>query len=97
MIGNYFGTGWAFFAVIALSISFSASVWVIEAQVTLLASLFSILRRTRLRAEIDDLQATRLRLVEAVRSLADKLADPSKPRLFSNQDFAITNVIESDQ
>jgi 1-acyl-sn-glycerol-3-phosphate acyltransferase len=97
MIGNYFGIGWAIFAVIALSISFSASVWVIEAQATLLTSLFSILRRTRLRAEIDDLQATRLRLVAAVRTLADKLADPSKPRLFSNQDFAITDVIESDQ
>ena len=31
MVGNYFGTGWGIFAVIALSISFSSSVWVIDA------------------------------------------------------------------
>jgi hypothetical protein len=97
MVGNYFGTGWGIFPVIALSISFLSSVWVIDAQASLLASLFSILRQTRLRAEIDDRQATGMRLVGTVRTLADKLADPNKPRLFSNQDFTITGVLESDE
>ena len=97
MVGNYFGTGWGIFTVIALSISFLSSVWVIDAQASLLASLFSILRQTRLRAEIDDRQETGMRLVVTVRTLADKLTDPNKPRLFSNQDFIITGVLESDE
>jgi 1-acyl-sn-glycerol-3-phosphate acyltransferase len=97
LIGNYFGTAWGIAAVIALAISFSASVWVIEAQATLLASVVSILRRTRLRAEIEDLQAMRLRLVEAVRKIVDQFADQSKPRIFSSDDFSTGTVIESDE
>ena len=96
-IGNYFGTVWAIVAVAGLTISFSASIWVIEAQATLLASMVSILRRTRLRAEIEYLQARRQKLVEQVRQLANRFADPVKPRLFTNQDFATTGVIESDE
>ena len=96
LIGNYFGTVWAIAAVLGLAISFSASVWVIETQAALLASLLSILRRTRLRAEIEDLQATRQRLVETVRALADRYADPDTPRIFSDRDFATTGVIQSD-
>ena len=96
-IGNHFGTVWAIVAVVGLTISFSASIWVIEAQATLLASMVSILRRTRLRAEIENLQARRLKLVQQVRQLADRFADPGKTRLFSNQDFATTGVIQSDE
>jgi len=54
-IGNYFGAVWAVVAVVGLTISFSASIWVIEAQATLLTSMVSILRRTRLRAWTDSL------------------------------------------
>jgi len=97
LIGNYFGTVWAIIAVLGLTISFSASIWVIEAQATLLASMVSILRRTRLRAEIENLQARRLSLVEQVRELADRFSDPDKPRLFSDQDFSTTGVIQSDE
>jgi glycerol-3-phosphate O-acyltransferase/dihydroxyacetone phosphate acyltransferase len=97
LIGNYFGTAWAIIAVLGLTISFSASNWVIEAQATLLTSMVSILRRTRLRAEIENLQARRLTLVEQVRALADRFSDPGKPRLFSNQDFSTTGVIQSDE
>lgn len=96
-IGNYFGTWWAVVAVVGLTISFSASVWVIEAQATLLTSMVSILRRTRLRAEIEYLQERRLKLVEQVRQLVERFADPEKPRLFSEQDFATTGVIQSDE
>ena len=97
LIGNYFGAVWAVIAVLGLTISFSASIWVIEAQATLLASMVSILRRTRLRAEIENLQARRLSLVEQVRELADRFSDPDKARLFSDQDFSTTGVIQSDE
>jgi len=96
-IGNYFGTVWAIVAVVGLTISFSASIWVIEAQATLLTSMVSILRRTRLRAEIENLQERRQKLVEQVRQLVDRFADPGKPRLFSDRDFATTGVIQSDE
>jgi glycerol-3-phosphate O-acyltransferase/dihydroxyacetone phosphate acyltransferase len=96
-IGNYFGAVWAVVAVVGLTISFSASIWVIEAQATLLTSMVSILRRTRLRAEIEDLQALRLKLVEQVRQLVDRFIEPGQPRLFSDKDFATTGVIQSDE
>lgn len=88
LIGNYFGAIWAIIAVVGLTISFSASIWVIEAQATLLASMVSILRRTRLRAEIEDLHATRAELVEQVRLMVDRGYDRNKPRMFTDQDFA---------
>ncbi len=96
-IGNYFGAVWAVVAVVGLTISFSASIWVIEAQATLLTSMVSILRRTRLRAEIEDLQALRLKLVEQIRQLVDRFIEPGQPRLFSDRDFATTGVIQSDE
>jgi len=97
LIGSYFGPWWALAAVTGLTISFSASIWVIEAQAILLTSMFSILRRTRLRAEIEDLHAKRLKLVEQVRHLADQYSDPETRRLFSNQDFTTTGVIQSSE
>jgi 1-acyl-sn-glycerol-3-phosphate acyltransferase len=97
LIGHYFGITWAIVAMVALTISFSASVWIIDAQATLLASMVSILRRTRLRAEIEDLQATRARLVEKVRSLANRFSDADKPRLFLDSDFAVSGGIQSEE
>jgi 1-acyl-sn-glycerol-3-phosphate acyltransferase len=97
LIGSYFGMVWAIVAVVGLTISFSASIWVIEAQATLLASMVSILRRTRLRAEIENLHATRADLVEKVRQMVDRGYDLDEPRMFSEQDFAATAVIESDE
>jgi 1-acyl-sn-glycerol-3-phosphate acyltransferase len=97
VIGSYFGAVWAVVAVVGLTISFSASLWVIEAQANLLVSMASILRRTRLRAEIENLQSRRLNLVEKVRELANQFADPAKPRLFSNRDFRSTSDIQSDE
>jgi len=97
IIGHYFGVAWAIVVVIGLTISFSASIWVIEAQATLLVSMLSILRRTRLRTEIESLHAARAELVQKVRFLADRHSDPDTPRIFSNQDFASTDVIQSDE
>jgi len=97
LIGSYFGTVWAIVAVVGLTVSFSASIWVIEAQATLLASMVSILRRTRLRAEIENLHATRAELVGEVRLMVERGYDLDEPRMFSGQDFAATAVIESDE
>ncbi len=97
LIGSYFGTFWAVIAVVGLTISFSASIWVIEAQATLLASMVSILRRTRLRDEIASLHLVRRELVEKVRQMVDRSYDLDEPRMFSEQDFATTNDLESNE
>jgi 1-acyl-sn-glycerol-3-phosphate acyltransferase len=97
IIGKHFGAAWAIIAVIGLTISFSASIWVIEAQATLLTSMVSILRRTRLRAEIESLHEAREVLVRKVRAMADRYSDPDKPRIFSDKDFAISADTKSNK
>jgi glycerol-3-phosphate O-acyltransferase/dihydroxyacetone phosphate acyltransferase len=97
LIGSYFGAFWAVVVVVGLTISFSASVWIIEAQATLLVSMVSILRRTRLRTEIENLQSIRAELVESIRSLVESNYDLEAPRMFSEKDFSATGVIESDE
>ena len=91
IIGINFGLSWAFVAVIALLFSSFASVRLIEAEVSLLVSMLSVLRLTRLGSEIDDLRATRTILVGKVRALTDRLADPNMQRLFTNRDFSQTD------
>ena len=87
-VWNLFGFWWAMGAVASLTMSFFVSVRLIEAEASLLMSMVSILRLTRLRAELEDLRATRVRLVQQVRRLVDRLADTQKPRIFSNTDFS---------
>ena len=84
----YFGSGWAIFAVVALSFSFFASVRLIEAEAGLLMSMLSILRLTRLGSEVVILRETRASLVGKVRALAERLADPDMPRIFTDEDFS---------
>ncbi len=90
VVGINFGIWWAFVAVIALVFSSFASVRLIEAEVSLLVSMLSVLRLTRLGSEIDDLRAIRAILVGKIRALTDRLADPSMQRLFTNRDFGQT-------
>ena len=97
LVGNQFGFGWAIAVIVGLTISFSASIWVIEAQATLLASMVSILRRTRLRSEIENLQAIRLELVEKIRLMVERDYDLDEPRMFTDQDFSTTGVIDSTE
>ncbi len=91
VIGNYFGIWWAIVSIIGLTISFFTSVRLLEAEASLFVSIVSILRLTRLRTELEDMRKTRVRLVTTVRTLADRLTDPSMQRIFSNQDFAHTD------
>ena len=88
VVGMYFGFWWALLAMIALPFSFVASVRLIEAEIGLLMSMMSVLRLTRLGNELEDLRATRTALVNQVRTLADRLADPTVPRMFAAQDFS---------
>jgi len=87
LVAGYFGIWWAIAAVVGLTISFFTSVRLLEAEANLFASIMSILRLTRLRAELEDIRTTRARLVETVRGLADRLVDPGTQRIFSNKDF----------
>lgn len=87
VVGMYFGIWWAAVAMIALSFSFVASVRLIEAEAGLFISMLSVLRLTRLGSEVENLRATRTALVNKVRALADRLADPTLPRMFVAQDF----------
>lgn len=88
LVGVNFGIWWALLAIVALSFSFVASVQLIEAEVGLLISMLSVLRLTRLGSEVEDLRTTRTSLVNKVRSLADRLADPTVPRMFTADDFS---------
>lgn len=87
VIGVYFGVWWALGVIIVLPFSFIASVRLIEAEAGLLISMLSLLRLARLSNEVDDLRATRTALVNRVRALADRLADPTVPRMFTAEDF----------
>lgn len=89
LVGSYLGPGWAIAVVVGLFVSFSISVWLIEAQAYLLASMVSILRRTRLRTEIEDLRSMRTELVKTIRRLVDRDAGPETMRLFYPDDFEI--------
>ncbi len=88
IVGIYFGFWWAIVSVIALSFSFFASVRLIEAEAGLLNSMLSILRLARLGSDVDELRTDRAILVAKVRALAERLADPDVPRMFTEQDFS---------
>ena len=87
VVGINFGFAWAFATVVALILSFFISVRLIETEAGLLNSMLAVIRLTRLGTEVDDLRETRKALVTKVRSLADRLADPDIPRMFTDQDF----------
>ena len=87
-VGMNFGFWWALAAVVALSFSFFASIRLIEAEAGLLISMLSILKLTRLGSEVEALRETRTDLVRKIRALAERLADPDIPRLFTNKDFS---------
>ena len=88
LIGIYAGPWWALLAIIALSLSFVASVRLLEAEAGLLLSMLSILRLKRLGNDVDDLRATRADLVERIRALVDQTADPDTQRMFTQADFS---------
>ena len=88
LIGVNFGFWWSLAAIIGLTVSFFASVRLIEAEAGLFLSVLSVLRLARLGSEVDDLRATRKVLVTEVRALVDRLAPTETARMFTSKDFA---------
>ena len=88
LVGVNFGFWWSLAAIIGLTVSFFASVRLIEAEAGLFLSVLSVLRLARLGSEVDDLRATRKVLVTQVRSLVDRLAPTETARMFTSKDFA---------
>jgi len=88
LIGWNFGAWWAIGAMVALTFSFFASVRLIETEAGLLYSVLALLRLTRIGSDLEDLRAMRAGLVARVRDMADRHADPARPRIFTEQDFS---------
>ena len=90
-VGINFGFWWALLTIVALTFSFFASVKLIEAETSLLVSMLSVLRLTRLGSEVKDLRSIRAGLVERIRQLAERMADPDTQRMFTQADFGAAN------
>jgi glycerol-3-phosphate O-acyltransferase/dihydroxyacetone phosphate acyltransferase len=88
IVGFNFGLWWALLSLIALPLSFFASVRLMEAEAGLFTSMQSLLRLARLGGEVDDLRTTRAELAKMVRELVEQRADPELPRMFTGEDFA---------
>jgi len=87
-VGFSFGFWWALLAIVGLTLSFSASVQLVEAEASLLISMMSLLRLARLGSELDQLRATRKALVSKIRSRVKRTVDPDTQRMFTDEDFA---------
>lgn len=88
-IGISFGLVWAVVILIVLSISFLASVRLLEAEAGLFMSILSMLRVARFGREVDDLRAARAKLVTKIRDRVERYADPNLERIFTVDDFSI--------
>ena len=86
-VGIHYGGWWALFAIAGLSFSFFATVRLLEAEVGLVLSILSVLRLTRLGADLDDLRSTRANLVAKIRERVEQGIDADTPRMFTQKDF----------
>ena len=86
-IGVSLGWGWGALTLLLVPASFFATLFVLERQTQLLASVWGIVRFARLGEEIRALRARREELVKSVRLAADNYADPTIRRMFDTGDF----------
>ena len=86
-IGMNFGLLWSVIAIVGLAVSFYTSVRLIEAEAGLFLSVLSVVRIARLGSEVEDLRATRKKLVREVRAMVERLVDPKLERMFTRDDF----------
>ena len=86
-VGIQFGWLLSLLAVAALTLSFFASVRLIETEVGLVNSMMSIVRLIRLGNEIEDIRNTRAELVDRIRQVAERLSDSESERMFTSEDF----------
>lgn len=88
VVGMKFGLLWSLAAIVGLAISFFTSVRLIEAEAGLFLSVLSVFRLARLGSEVEDLRATREKLVREVRAMVERLVDPELDRMFTPKDFS---------
>jgi len=87
-VGSEFGWPWGVATVAGLTVSFSATIALLEAEAGLYWSARSLLKLARLREEVAELREQRALLVTNVRELANRLSDPDVPRIFTDEDFS---------
>jgi glycerol-3-phosphate O-acyltransferase/dihydroxyacetone phosphate acyltransferase len=87
-VGSEFGWAWGVATVAGLTVSFSATIALLEAEAGLYRSAMSLFKLARLREEVEELREQRAQLVAKVRDLANRLSDPDVPRIFTDEDFS---------
>ena len=87
-VGMQFGFWWGIALFVGLPFSFLASVRLVEAEVSLVMSMLSILRLARLGRELEDLRTTRADLVKRIRDRVERFVDADVDRIFTSEDFS---------
>ena len=87
-VGMQFGLWWGIALFVGLPFSFLASVRLVEAEVSLVMSMLSILRLARLGGELKDLRITRADLVKRIRDRVERVVDADVDRIFTSEDFS---------
>jgi len=88
LVGLTLGWPWGVATLVLLFFSFAASIRLLEAETNLLVSMLGVLKLARFSSEVAELRRIRAELVDQVRDLADRFADPSRARLFTRDDFS---------
>jgi len=86
-VGLTFGFWWAAATIAALSLSFIASVRLMEAEAGLFLSIISVFRLARLGRDVEALRETRADLVNRIRDMVERKAGPEVQRIFTDRDF----------
>ena len=87
-VGLTFDFWWAIAAIAGLTLSFFASVRLMEAEAGLFLSVISVFRLARLGRDVEDLRETRADLVNRIRDRVERKADPGTKRIFTDRDFS---------
>jgi len=87
-VGLTFGFWWSIATIAALTLSFFASVRLMEAEAGLFLSVISVFRLARLGRDVEDLRETRANLVNRIRDRVERKADPETKRIFTDRDFS---------
>jgi glycerol-3-phosphate O-acyltransferase/dihydroxyacetone phosphate acyltransferase len=87
-VGLTFGYWWAIATIAALTLSFFASVRLMEAEAGLFLSVISVFRMARLGRDVKELRETRADLVNRIRDRVERKADPETKRIFTDRDFS---------
>ena len=87
-VGLTFGFWWAIATIAALTLSFFASVRLMEAEAGLFLSVISVFRLARLGRDVEELRETRADLVNRIRDRVERKANPETKRIFTDRDFS---------